>query len=135
MPQIHLPLKDGLKVGNDTLMTVVLRDPTGGDIIDAQEESEKLVYAVDPKGGLVPTLVTSPTQMGVNVLRRQIVKFCDGGDPVNGPVELALLKKLSPRDLNLLQEKADELDGALSPEEAGQAMAERGRDEGVGGTD
>lgn len=133
MPQITIPLDDGLKIGKDTLMTVVMRDAIGGDIIEAQEESEKLVYAVSKKGELIPTLVASPTLLGINVLRRQILKFCDGGETLQGPIELEMLKKLSPRDLNLLQEKADELDGALSPEEAGEALAARGRDEGVGG--
>ena len=127
MATIPTKLKHGLKVGKDVLRDVVLREVTAGDIIDAQEESEKLVYAVE-NNKLVPTLVASPTLVGIHVLRRQIVKIGD----VDGPIELDLIKKLHPIDLNHLQQKAEELDGAAEGEAASQEVTQRGRHAGDG---
>lgn len=127
MARIELTLTHGLVVGDDTLKAVVLREPTAGDIIDAQEEAEKLVYAVDPDTArLVPSLVASPTMVGVHVLRRQIVAIGN----LSGPIELAMLKRLHPEDLALLQAKADELDAAANAEIASREVTRRGRDDG-----
>ncbi len=129
MAQVEVPLTHGLKIGNDTLKDAVLREPSAGDIIEAQEEAEKLVYAVETDGGrIVPTLVSSPTMVGVHVLRRQIVKIGN----LSGPIELGMLKQLHPEDFALLQAKADELDAAMSAEIASREVAQRGRDDGGG---
>lgn len=130
MARIELTLTHGLQIGNDTLKAAVLREPTAGDIIDAQEEAEKLVYAVDADGHrIVPTLVASPTMVGVHVLRRQIVQIGN----ISGPIELDMLKRLHPEDFALLQAKADELDTATAAEIASREVARRGRDDGDGG--
>lgn len=129
MATVEVPLVHGLVIGKDTLKDAVLREPTAGDIIEAQEEAEKLVYAVEADGGrIVPTLVASPTMVGVHVLRRQIVKIGN----LSGPIELAMLKQLHPEDFALLQAKADELDAAMSAEIASREVAQRGRDDGGG---
>ncbi|HJW80825.1 MAG TPA: hypothetical protein VJ396_01165 [Acidiferrobacterales bacterium] len=128
MATIDVPLKRGLKIGADVLRDAVLREVSAGDIIEAQEESEKLVYAVE-NGKLVPILVASPTLVGIHVLRRQIVRIGN----VDGPIDLVLIKKLKPVDLDLLQKKADELDGAAEGEAASREVAQRGRDDGNGG--
>lgn len=122
MAQLKVKLKHGLKTSETTHMDVVLREVTAGDIIDAQDESEKLVYAQNGE----PMLMASPTLVSVNVLRRQIAKI----GSIDGPLSLKELKKLHPNDLNLLQKKADEMDGAMSTEQASQAVAQRGRAEG-----
>jgi phage FluMu protein gp41 len=127
MAKLNTKLEHGLKVGKDVLHDVVLREVTAGDIIDAQEESEKLVYAVE-NNKLVPTLVASPTLVGIHVLRRQIVRIGD----VQGPINLDLIKQLHPADLDHLQKKADELDGAAEGEAASREVAQRGRDAGGG---
>lgn len=127
MATLDIKLKHGLKVGNDLLRDAVLREVTAGDIIEAQEESEKLVYAVDG-GKLVPILVASPTLVGIHVLRRQIVRI----GKVEGPIDLVLIKKLNPIDLDALQKKADELDGAAEGEAASREVTQRGRDVGNG---
>lgn len=132
MAQVTIALNDGLKVGNDLLKSAVLRDVSAGDVIEAQEESEKLVYAVQGNK-IVPTLVASPTLVGVHVLRRQIVRIGDGEQAVNGPIELSLLKQLSPTDLDALQAKANEMDEAMSAEIASREVAQRGRSDGDGG--
>jgi phage FluMu protein gp41 len=128
MAQLKVTLKHGLKVGEDTLAEVTLREVTAGDIIEAQDESEKLVYAADG-GKLVPTLVASPTMVGVHVLRRQVARIGD----MDGPLSLEQLKRLHPDDLNLLQAKADEMDGATEAEAASREVAQRGRGDGDGG--
>lgn len=117
-----------LEPGKPPLKSVELRAPTAGDVIDAQEESEKLVYAM-VEGSLAPTLVTSPSAVGVNVLRRQIVRLGD----LHGPLELVVLKKLHIEDLELLQARAGELDAALARQAASREVAQRGRDDGGGG--
>ncbi|EGJ49052.1 phage tail assembly protein [Desulfocurvibacter africanus] len=131
MATVTFAIKHGLKVGEDTLSEVLLREPTAGDIIEAQEESEKLVL-VPSKDGPQPQFVTSPTLVGVNVLRRQIVRIGN----VQGPIDLVMLKRLHPEDMGLLNRKADELEAAMlaeiTPKTAGQEAAERGRDDGVG---
>lgn len=127
MAKLNAKLEHGLKVGKDLLRDVVLREVTAGDIIEAQEEAEKLVYAVE-NNKLVPTLVASPTLVGIHVLRRQIVSIGDLG----GPISLDLIKQLHPTDLDLLQKKADELDGAAEGEAASREVTQRGRDDSDG---
>ncbi len=122
MARIEFDLTDGIPTGKGDKKRshrhVVLREPTAGDIIDAQEESEKLVYkAVGER--IEPALVTSPSSMGINVLRRQIVEIGD----IKGPLDIDLLKKLSESDLSLIQQKAAELDAG------GMEFVDRGRDD------
>lgn len=131
MAQVTVTLTHGLKVGDDLLTSAVLREVMAGDVIEAQEESEKLVYAVQGDK-IVPSLVASPTLVGVHVLRRQIVRLGDGDKAVHGPLELSLLKKLSPTDLDMLQAKANEMDEAMATEIASREVAQRGRTDGDG---
>ena len=128
MAEVTITLIHGIKVGDDVLREVVLREPTAGDIIEAQEESERLVYAT--RGDRVePTLVASPTMVGIHVLRRQIKRIGD----ISGPVDLHLLKKLHPADMDTLQAEADKLDAATAAEVASREVARRGRNDGDGG--
>ena len=55
----NIILKDGLTLGDKQQTAVVLREVTAGDIIEAQEESEKLVYSLDANGKVAPTLVVT----------------------------------------------------------------------------
>jgi len=120
MATLTITLDDGIKVGDDVLTQATLREPTAGDVIDAQEESEKLVETLDG-----PRLVSSPTLSGAGMLRRQIVRIGN----LEGPLSMSDLRKLSPRDMHALQTAANKLDSAL----AGEALTDRGRDSGVGG--
>jgi len=119
---MDVSLEDGIKVGDDTLKDAVLRELTGADLIDGQAEAERLVQT--PAG---PALVASPAAMGVALLRRQVVRIGN----LQGPLEVADLRKLSARDLNTLQEKAEALDAANAKALADE-VATRGRDDGVG---
>ena len=119
-------LKKGFMVGAVAHLEAELREATSGDILDAMEESEKLVMVPDDSGGSVPALVGSPTLVGINTLRRQIVRIGD----YKGPMSLAEIKKIDPLDLNLLQQRAELM------ETAGLAgITDRGRDAGGQGGD
>jgi len=114
MATLTITLTDGIKLGEDILTEATLREPTAGDVIDAQEESEKLVQTIDG-----PRLVSSPTRSGAGVLRRQIVSIGN----MQGPFDLADLRKLSTRDFTALQEAAARLEDAAMAE----ALSARGR--------
>jgi len=119
MANMKITLTDGIKVGDETLREAELREPTAGDIIDAHEESEKLVQTIDG-----PRLISSPTLSGANMLRRQIVRIGNLG----GPLSLSDLRRLSPRDMDALQTAAAQLEDAA----LGEVLAARGRGNGSG---
>lgn len=119
MATITITLRDGIKVGEDTLVEAVIRTPTGGDIIDSQEESEKLVMT---PGG--PRLVSSPSLAGAGMLRRQVVRIGN----LQGPLSREDLARLSPRDMRALQLAGESMENAV----AGEALSDRGRDSGAG---
>lgn len=120
MAGIEFDLHDGLKVGETVHKKVTLREPTAGDVIDAMQEAERPVAT--PQGW---QLVTSAVALGLGVMRRQVVSI--GEHP--GPLQMAELRKLSARDLDLLQAKATELEGAAAAK-AARETAERGRGDG-----
>jgi phage FluMu protein gp41 len=80
-------LRDGLKIGEVKHIDVEIREATAGDLVEAAVESEKLIH-VPGEGSL---LVTSPTLIGANTIRRQIVRVGD----YKGPLSLAELKLFS----------------------------------------
>ena len=113
-----LRLLDGLNygTGSDAVkqFDVTFRELTAGDLIEAQVAAEKVVNT--PQG---PQLVTSPTLVGVEVLRRSIATVgC-----INGPLPQSMLKGLSQRDFDRLSAAIEVKDLATA---AGMA-AERGR--------
>lgn len=130
MTTLKFELIHGLALGDKKHKHVELRAPLAGDVMDAQEESEKLVYAMHD-GSLAPQLVTSPSLVGAHVLRRQIVRLGE----IEGPLDLDVLKKLHLEDFELIQAKAAELDSALAnrAREVMSGVAARGRDDGGGG--
>lgn len=115
MAEHKVTLIDGLKVGDTVHTLAILQEPTVGDIMDAQTESERVVATPDGH-----ELLASPTLVGMNVLRRQIAKIGDHA----GPLSLNELRVLSPRDLRRLEQGAGELDTAALKE-----VAARGRSE------
>lgn len=123
--RLTVTLIHGLAIGDETHKAVVLREATAGDLIDAQEEAERLVFAPNGRGEPEPVLIASPSRVGVEVLRRQIVSIGD----LSGPLELKLLRRLDPEDLSLLLARAEQLDGAAVAQTR-EGMAERGRDDG-----
>ncbi len=116
MRTANVTLIDGLKIGETVHREAEIREAGVADLLDATSESEKLVRT--PEGY---HLIASSLMVGVNTLRRQIVKIGE----YKGPLTLNEIKALSPVDLDLLQSKADEL------EKASMARIEnRGRSEG-----
>jgi len=97
----EIPLTKPVTIGGQECNVLILTETTSEHVLDAQEESEKLVMTPDG-----PALVSSPSRMGVNVLRRQVVRIGE----INGPVDLTILKRLSPLDLERVQKAAEEMD-------------------------
>jgi len=128
MTKVEFDLIHGYQAGEKRLNAVVMREPTAGDVIDANEESEKLVFVPDDSGKSTPQFVTSPTMVGINVLRRQIVRIGD----ISGPLSIDELKAMHPEDLNLLQHKADQLEAAQVADIVAGGAQERGRDDQSG---
>ena len=118
-----IPLTTPVKIGDTEYSELTLREPTTADVIEAQEESEKVIYT--PNG---PALVASPVMVGKNILRRQVVSI----GAFKGPVDLAILKRLSLADFNRVQDEADALDAAVAAAVL-DAAGERGRDDGQNG--
>jgi phage FluMu protein gp41 len=108
-----------IRIGKNEYSEITLREPTAGDVIEAQEEAEKLVLTQDG-----PALVASPSKVGLGVLRRQVAKI---GDAIDGPIDITTLKRLTPIDLNRLQNAADAMDAALDAEASAALVARRGR--------
>lgn len=111
-------LVDGLPYGSgddaQLQYDVTFRELSAGDIIDAQLASER-VY--DTASG--PQLIASSSQMGLELLRRQIASVgC-----IQGPLSLALLKKLSQKDFQRLTVASELKDLALTA----KMTSERGR--------
>ena len=113
MATATVTLEKGLKIGEVTHLEAEVREPSAGDILDASEESERLIPT--PTGY---QLIPSPTLVGVHVMRRQIVRI--GDHP--GPLTLAEIRKLSSGDLQRLQQTAQRLEDA-----AGKGIEGRGR--------
>lgn len=116
MAKVTGTLDRGIRQGETTHKFFQLRSLRAGDIIDAQADSEKPVLTPDGY-----QLVSSPALMGAELLRRQVVKL----GSLEGPLELFILKKLSSRDLEILNQHAERLDAATLAE-----VASRGRDVG-----
>lgn len=78
--RMTVPLADGITLGETTYVRATLRQLTAGDILEAQEEAERLVYAKD--GTL--SLVMSPARMGREALRRQVARLEGESGPSKG---------------------------------------------------
>ena len=103
-------LLDGLQVGDGPVhKEVVLRDLRAGDVIEATEDAER---AYDGR----ISIAASPTRVGMLILIKRIEKLGD----LQMPLTEAEFKKLTLRDMNLINKMADE-------QEAQTALAARGR--------
>ncbi|MDC9620141.1 phage tail assembly protein [Xenorhabdus sp. XENO-7] len=104
---MHFELKHGLAYGKDNdieqQFEVELRQLTAGDLIDAEAASERVVMTANG-----PALLSSPSLMGYELLRRTIARI----GKINGPIPLVMLKTLHQDDLALIAEQADRHGGA-----------------------
>jgi phage FluMu protein gp41 len=106
MTTVKVTLIKGLKVGDVIHKEAEIREATAGDYIEAMDESERLCKT--PEGNYV--LLASPGKVSINTLRRQIVRIGEHA----GPLTEGELSKLSASDLNRLQDKAMDLEGAAA---------------------
>lgn len=123
--RITVALIHGLAIGEEVHKEVTLREPTAGDILDAQEASERLMMVPTGDGGVEPMLVSSPSRSSMEVLRQQIVSVGD----ISGPLDMKLLRKLDPEDLDMLLATTGNLN-AGSINQVQQEVVKRGRGEG-----
>ncbi len=122
-----ITLKDGFKVGEKTYLEVSLRSLTAGDVMDANLDAERLEMVPQMNaGGQVtgygPEYVKSPTLVAMHTLRRQVSIV----GLLEAPLEIEMLRKLSPDDINLLSRIANAMDAADL-----EAIT-RGRSDGAG---
>jgi len=123
MAVMTFELKHGLKAmggGDEPLLhrEVGLRELTAADLIEAQLDSEKVVVN---NGKAVA--YTSDVLYGLNLLCRQVEYIGE----IKGPLDIKQLKRMHVDDLGMLQDKAQELDMALT-----DALADRGRSDPAG---
>jgi phage FluMu protein gp41 len=104
MATVPVLLRDGLTVGETVHREAELRETTAADVLDAAAASEQLREV--SRG--VYELVCSPTLLGLELLRRQVLRIGEH----KGPLTAGELKKLSAYDLNLLQAAASALETA-----------------------
>jgi len=116
-----IQLKDGLTIGDENHTEAEIREYTAGDLIDACSAAEKVVYTENG-----PIMVASPTMMDMGLLARQIVRIGEH----KGPLTMNELRKLSGRDIALLQAASSIMDAG-----AAKTAAQRGRSDGSQGTD
>ncbi|EMA7647481.1 hypothetical protein ACK2RV_001083 [Yersinia enterocolitica] len=94
---MHIQLTHGLSYGKGDeevkQFDVELRELNAGDLIEAEQASERMVMT--PKG---PALLASPATMGYEMVRRSIARI----GIIQGPLSMALLKTLHQDDLELL---------------------------------
>ncbi len=125
MSKTQFKLDHGIQTDKTTHFDVELRELTAGDIIEAEEEAEKLVNAgtsTQPQYALV----RSDIKASMAILRRQIARIGD----IQGPISEYELKKLHPEDLFIIQKHADAMDKAaaqVSTQDVGQSVAARGK--------
>ena len=115
----------GVVLGNDTYTIAVVRSLTFGDIMEAQEASEKVVAT-----GKELSLIASPAAMGRETLRRQIARLeTADGKKHDGPLSLEELRRLHPVDVEIIDntiahmDKVDALKLARGLEERGRTGA------------
>lgn len=121
MADIEITLLHGLKIGEEILTAVVVKDHlTAAEVRDASRAAEQLVMVEVPgTKDREPMLVVSPTLMAHETLRRQIKSIGN----IQGPISLAELGRLHEDDLFLLNQVADNLERIKTSKE----VAQRGR--------
>lgn len=126
MPDIEIKLIHGLKIGDQVLYDVTIKDHlTAGEIREASMAAEKLVMVESPVSGKAePELIVSPTLMAHEGLRRQIKSIGN----INGPISLQELSLLHEDDLFMLNRIADNIEKIKTSKE----VTQRGRSDEAG---
>lgn len=116
---MQIKLNEGLNVGNETIYYLSLRQLTTADLMDAELASESPIAT--PAGIL---LLSSPSKMGYELLRRSVCKVGD----LDRTLSMKELRLLSETDFNLLRQSYSTLNNANR--EAG--MSAEGREAAAG---
>jgi len=122
----EIQLEEPVTFGNHEYNFVVLREARTGDVLEAQEASEKVVMTAEG-----PQLASSPARMGNEMLARQVARLEGEQGTVQGPIQVDELKRFGVRDFNALMYESERLEGAADAQHADKQATERGRDEGV----
>lgn len=107
-----ITLKHGIKIDDQLYQTVELRDLTAGDVIEAEEQAEKLYFGP----GNIPFVVSSPIKAIAYTLPKLIVKF--GDLPI--PLPKNVLETLHVEDFNQLTKIYQQMRGETDLAEAGR---------------
>lgn len=113
-------LDTGIELGGKECKEVQLREPTAQDFIEASRAAERVSTITNERGEIEPVIVPSPTDVSIEMLRRQIVRI---GDVECDPMQMSDLFKLSAKDLQILMNESEALESAASRE-----VTRRGRD-------
>ncbi|WP_318828997.1 phage tail assembly protein [Providencia sp. PROV278] len=117
---MQFTLTHGLPYGKgeemELQLDVELRELTADDLIDAEAASERVVMTA--KGA---TLLSSPSRMGYELIRRAIVRI----GKINGPLPFEMLKKLHQDDLELISDQFGGLQNAAIA--TAEGVADKGR--------
>lgn len=121
MSDVTFELIHGMQIDGKTEKTVIMRELRAGDVIEANEDAEKLVKDEDD----VYQFVLSPTLVGIHSLRRQIKRV----GKESGPFNLDQMKMLHPDDLDLMLSESAKLEQAAFAEQVKKGLAQRGESE------
>lgn len=102
---------------------VGLRELNTCDLLDAQQEAERIGFAANGKA----VSYVSDVQYGLSLLRRQIEYIGE----IRGPIDINIIRKLHVEDFDLIQRKAQDLDQALA-EDLAKRVEARGRSDSAG---
>lgn len=112
-------IEHGLKIGDQTLHDVVMKDHlTAEDLFLASEAAEKLVFSGEGDDAK-PELVISPSLVSAETLRRQIKRIGD----IEGPISMKVLGKLHEDDLAKINKMSQRIEAI----KVSKAVARRGR--------
>lgn len=106
---------------------VELRELTASDVIDSRIAAERVSLVQTEDGKTKPVAYHSDIIMGIELLRRQV--RCIG--EIQGPLSMKQLRSLHLEDLELLQQKAAELNKAVT-DAWGEELEMRGRHDASG---
>lgn len=105
MASLSFELDYGVEVGKERLTRVVLGEITAGDVLDIEQEAERVVMT-----GQGPQLVSSPSLAGALTTCRHIKRLGN----IEGPLELSLFRKMHPEDLVKIEINLRTLQAALA---------------------
>ncbi|PIW30925.1 MAG: hypothetical protein COW30_01005 [Rhodospirillales bacterium CG15_BIG_FIL_POST_REV_8_21_14_020_66_15] len=120
MAEVRATLARGFRIGDAVYTTVVLKEATAGDVLDAEIAAER-VYAT----AAGPVVHSSPAVAAFELLARQVDRLIgEGGEEFEGAVTAKMLRALPRLDLDLLMAESRTLENAAERE----VLSERGRE-------